>query len=55
MVEGVKPNLAKVKVLTTTYEASEGTEIFISAEDQENDVLIGYLRLRIPSAGAHKA
>jgi elongator complex protein 3 len=54
MVEGVKPNLAKVKVLTTTYEASEGTEIFISAEDQENDVLIGYLRLRIPSAGAHR-
>jgi elongator complex protein 3 len=36
------------------YEASEGEEIFISAEDVENDVLIGYLRLRIPSDKAHR-
>jgi len=39
----------KVKILTTSYSASEGTELFISAENPENDVLIGYLRLRIPS------
>jgi elongator complex protein 3 len=45
----VKPNPEEVEVLTTRYEASEGEEIFISAEDTENDVLIGYLRLRIPS------
>jgi len=36
------------------YGASEGEEIFISAEDVENDVLIGYLRLRIPSEKAHR-
>ncbi len=54
MIEGIKPNLDKVKILTTTYEASEGTEVFISAEDQENDVLIGYLRLRMPSAKAQR-
>ena len=54
MVEGIKPNLDKVKVLTTKYEASEGMEVFISAEDQENDVLIGYLRLRIPSDKAFR-
>jgi len=50
----IKPNLRDVKIQTTTYEASEGEEIFISAEDRENDVLIGYLRLRIPSAEAHR-
>jgi elongator complex protein 3 len=49
-VEKVKPDLNNVKIFTTTYEASEGKEVFISAEDKENDVLIGYLRLRIPSA-----
>jgi elongator complex protein 3 len=44
----------KVEILTTKYAASEGEEIFISAEDTENDVLIGYLRLRIPSEKAHR-
>jgi elongator complex protein 3 len=44
----------KVKILTKKYTASEGEEIFISAEDAENDVLIGYLRLRIPSLKAHR-
>jgi elongator complex protein 3 len=43
-----------VKIFADTYEASEGKEIFISSEDLENDVLIGYLRLRIPSAKAHR-
>jgi elongator complex protein 3 len=50
----VKANPEKVQVLTAKYHASEGEEIFISAEDQENDLLIGYLRLRIPSKEAHR-
>src|SRR3972149_3696398 len=50
----VKPDLDKVKILTQRYEASEGQEIFISAEDPENNVLLGYLRMRIPSAKAHR-
>ncbi|MEM3874092.1 MAG: tRNA uridine(34) 5-carboxymethylaminomethyl modification radical SAM/GNAT enzyme Elp3 [Candidatus Bathyarchaeia archaeon] len=54
LADGVKPNPEKVEILTTRYEASEGEEIFISAEDKENDVLIGYLRLRIPSEKAHR-
>jgi len=49
-----KPNPNNVKILTTRYAASEGEEIFISAEDPENDVLIGYLRLRIPSKKSHR-
>jgi len=52
--DNVKPDLDKVKILTQCYEASEGQEFFISAEDPENNVLIGYLRLRIPSAKAHR-
>lgn len=44
----------EVEILTTRYDASEGDEIFISAEDLKNDVLIGYLRLRIPSEKAHR-
>jgi elongator complex protein 3 len=54
MVDNVKPDLDKMQVLTTRYEASEGREIFLSAEDPDNGVLVGYLRLRVPSAKAHR-
>ena len=53
-VDNVTPDLDKIQILTTRYEASEGKEIFISAEDPENNVLIGYLRLRVPSAKADR-
>jgi elongator complex protein 3 len=53
LIDKVKPDPEKVKILTMQYAASEGEEIFISAEDPKNDVLIGYLRLRIPSEKAH--
>jgi elongator complex protein 3 len=53
-VDNVTPDIDKIQILTTRYPASEGQEIFISAEDPENNVLIGYLRLRIPSAKAHR-
>ena len=51
---GVKVDVDRVKVLSTCYAASEGEEIFLSVEDPENDVLVGYLRLRIPSEKAHR-
>jgi elongator complex protein 3 len=54
MVDNVKPDVDKVKILTIRYEASEGTEIFISAEYPDNGILVGYLRLRVPSAKAHR-
>ena len=50
----VKPDLANVKILTQQYDASGGKEFFISAEDPQNNVLLGYLRLRIPSEKAHR-
>jgi elongator complex protein 3 len=50
----VKPDLEKIKILTQRYNASEGQEYFISAEEPENNILLGYLRLRVPSAKAHR-
>jgi elongator complex protein 3 len=54
MVDNVKPDLNNVKILATSYAASGGRDIFISAEDRCNGVLVGYLRLRVPSANAHR-
>ena len=52
--DNVKPDLDKIKILTTRYEASEGQEIFLSAENPETKILAGYLRLRIPSKKAYR-
>jgi elongator complex protein 3 len=53
-VDNVTPDLDRIQILTTRYRASEGQELFISAEDTQNNVLIGYLRLRVPSAKAYR-
>ena len=53
-VTEAKVDTENITVLTTRYQASEGKEIFISTEDLKNDLLIGYLRLRIPSWKAHR-
>ena len=37
-----------IKILTQYYEASKGSEVFISAEDTTNNILLGFCRLRIP-------
>jgi len=50
----VKPYPEKIEIRTATEEASMGKEIFISAEDPVIDVLVGYARLRIPSAVASR-
>ena len=50
----IKPDPNNIEVLVRNYEASGGKEFFISVEDPVNDVLIGYLRLRIPSSKAHR-
>jgi elongator complex protein 3 len=36
-----------IKILTKKYSASEGSEYFISIEDKKQNILIGFLRLRI--------
>ncbi|MBI4141575.1 tRNA uridine(34) 5-carboxymethylaminomethyl modification radical SAM/GNAT enzyme Elp3, partial [Candidatus Woesearchaeota archaeon] len=40
---------SSVKIITQEYEASKGTEVFISAEDTKNDIILGFCRLRKPS------
>jgi elongator complex protein 3 len=37
-----------------SYEAGGGTEHFLSLTDPDRDALVGYLRLRFPSAQAHR-
>jgi elongator complex protein 3 len=54
LIDKVKPEPENVQILTTREKASEGVDVFISAEDTVNDVLVGYLRLRIPSEKAHR-
>ena len=44
--KGIK--LENVRLLRMDYEASGGKEIFLTFEDIKNDILIGFVRLRIP-------
>ena len=41
-------DLDNLELCRTTYRASDGEEVFLSFEDRKNDVLAGYLRLRLP-------
>lgn len=52
--DGVRPDLGRVKLMREEYEASGGLELFLSYEDPELDVLVGMLRLRLPSDKAHR-
>ncbi|RLG27891.1 tRNA uridine(34) 5-carboxymethylaminomethyl modification radical SAM/GNAT enzyme Elp3 [Methanosarcinales archaeon] len=40
----------KIELLIETYSVCGGTEHFISFEDEENSILIGFLRLRFPDS-----
>src|SRR3989344_4560032 len=42
--------MEKIEILSEAYSASNGEEIFISAEDTKRDLLLGFCRLRIPNA-----
>ena len=50
----VKADSNSIEIRSIKERASEGDEVFISAEDKVNDVLVGYLRLRVPSGEAHR-
>ena len=54
MKEGLEPDPDKISLMSDEYESSDGTEVFISIQDPIKDILIGYLRLRIPSDAAHR-
>ncbi|MDQ1280336.1 MAG: elongator complex protein 3 [Thermoproteota archaeon] len=44
----VDPALENVKLRRLEYEASNGIEVFLSYEDVKQNILIGFLRLRVP-------
>jgi elongator complex protein 3 len=48
MLKGVHCDPDNITLVKREYTASLGTEIFLSFEDTKNDLLIAFLRLRIP-------
>ncbi len=46
--KGIKPEIDNIELVRRSYRASSGDEIFLSFEDTERDILVGFLRLRIP-------
>ena len=46
--KGKEIDYDNIKTKIQTYQASNGTELFISKNDTKNDLLLGYARLRIP-------
>ncbi|MBU0461693.1 MAG: GNAT family N-acetyltransferase, partial [Nanoarchaeota archaeon] len=51
---GRAKKIGKVDIIVQEYDASEGKEFFIYAEDVKNDVLLGFCRLRFPSGSSRK-
>tara|TARA_Y100000310_G_scaffold94955_1_gene92796 strand:- start:30445 stop:32478 length:2034 start_codon:yes stop_codon:yes gene_type:complete len=49
-----KDILKNINIKIIEYEASHGKEFFIEAEDEEEDILIGYCRLRFSSQSLRK-
>jgi len=52
--KGIAPSQKDIQSVVRRYSASEGDEVFLSFEDVKQDILIGLLRLRVPSAKAHR-
>ena len=48
------PGIGALELRVDEFSASNGTEVFLAIEETESDVLVGYLRLRIPSDNAHR-
>ena len=47
-------SIDNIKLYREDYEASQGTEVFLSYENKKEGYLVGYLRLRKPSELAHR-
>jgi elongator complex protein 3 len=48
-------SLDEIKLYRQDYQASHGTEVFLSYENKKEGYLVGYLRLRKPSEFAHRS
>lgn len=53
-LRGAEMESIRPEVMVRSYKAGGGMEEFISVEDAEKDLLIGFIRLRIPSPEAHR-
>ena len=51
---GIEPEPQNIKLQTIEYEASAGNEVFMSYEDPQNNILIAFVRLRLPSEHTHR-
>jgi elongator complex protein 3 (tRNA carboxymethyluridine synthase) len=51
--KNIKPN-QNIRLFKEEYNAGNGKELFLSIEDSEERVLLGFLRMRIPSSEAHR-
>jgi elongator complex protein 3 len=51
---GESSDMEQVQLKRVDYEGSGGTDIFLSFEDGERDILVGYVRIRIPTEKAHR-
>ncbi|HEX9428963.1 MAG TPA: GNAT family N-acetyltransferase, partial [Candidatus Bathyarchaeia archaeon] len=51
---GESPDVEQVQLKRVDYEGSGGTDIFMSLEDPKHDILVGYVRVRIPTKKAHR-
>src|SRR5437764_2260367 len=54
MRNGSNPRIDDVNIQQIAYEASGGTEVFLSFEDPAQSLLVGYVRLRIPGDNSHR-
>jgi len=48
------PDPRRLQITRLTYEAGGGVEEFLAVEDPETDIIVGFLRMRIPSEKAHR-
>ncbi len=54
MRSNMEIDMSDIELVRREYEASDGTEVFLSFENLNLDVIFGFLRLRIPSDDAYR-
>jgi len=54
IMQGILPDINHVKLYRMDYEVCDGKEIFLSYEDMRKDIILGFLRLRIPDESHRK-
>ena len=55
MRTGMTIDPKEIQLVRRDYEASDGTEYFLSFEEPNQDVILAFLRLRKPSTDAHRS